>query len=75
MKSPERIHNWQNTELSPARIYGCARTLGYYYFVAWDEPGQPLVRGDILSNEAPAKRKAAKLAQQQEINERQLIFL
>lgn len=54
--TPERIHGWQSTQLSIARHYGCIRLQGQLYHVANNEPGQPLVRADVLTREAAARQ-------------------
>lgn len=66
---PERIHNWQHTQLSVSRHYGGCKYQGASYFIAYDEPGDPLVRQDVKQKEiraaaeaAKAERKAAKQA-------------
>ena len=63
--APERIHSWLNTQMSIARLYGGLNYQGYDYLIAYDEPGQPLVRSDVIKREAKAARTAAKAAQQQ----------
>ena len=57
---PERIHCWQNTHMSVARYYGGLEYQGKIYFIARSEPGQPLVRVDVLDRETKAKKDAAK---------------
>lgn len=49
---PERIHGWQHTQMSIARFYGGINYNGQQYTVAVNEPGQPLVRDDVLQREA-----------------------
>lgn len=66
---PERIHGWLNTQLSLARHYGGCTYQGRDYVIAVNEPGQPLVRVDVLQAEAKAKLeadKAAKAARKQD---------
>lgn len=58
---PERIHNWLNTQLSIARFAGGMTYNGHHYTIAYDEPGQPLVRGDILAAKAKAAKQERKL--------------
>lgn len=57
---PERIHGWQHTQMSIARFYGGINYNGHSYTVAVNEPGQPLVRDDVLQREAKAAKEAAK---------------
>ena len=59
---PERIHGWQRTQMSIARYYGGINYNGASYTVAINEPGQPLVRDDVLQREAKAAKEAAKAA-------------
>lgn len=56
MDKPERIYGWLNSQLSIARHYGGCRYNGAYYFVAYTEDGQPLVRADVLKREQREKR-------------------
>jgi hypothetical protein len=56
--TPDRIHNWQNSQLSIARFYGGIKFNGAGYTIAVNEEGQPLVRDDVLKAEAAAKRVA-----------------
>ncbi len=58
--APERIHNWQDSQLSVARFYGGIHFRGASYRIAFNEPGQPLVRKDVLAREAKARKAAAK---------------
>lgn len=58
--APERIHGWQNTQLSLAKHYGGCTYNGASYIIAENEDGKPLVRMDIFTAEAKAKAKAAK---------------
>lgn len=53
---PERIHNWQDSQLSVARFYGGIKFNGHHYRIAACEPGQPLVRKDVLAREAKARK-------------------
>lgn len=55
---PERIHGWENTHMSIARFYGGITYNGHGYTIAIDEPGQPLVRNDVLQREIKEKQKA-----------------
>jgi hypothetical protein len=59
---PERIHGWQYTQMSIARFYGGLTYQGAAYTIAVNEPGQPLVRDDVLAREAKAEKAAAKAA-------------
>ena len=67
---PERIHGWRQTQLSIARFYGSIRFNGYSYVIAETEPGQPLVRLDVLERErkerAGAKAKGKELQSKDE---------
>ncbi len=53
---PERIHNWQDSQLSVARFYGGIKFNGCHYRIAVCEPGQPLVRKDVLAREAKERK-------------------
>lgn len=55
-QAPERIHNWQDSQLSIARFYGGIHFRGARYVIAFNEPGQPLVRKDVLAREAKARK-------------------
>ena len=57
-QAPERIHHWLDSQLSIARFYGGIHFRGASYVIAFNEPGQPLVRKDVLAREA-IERKAA----------------
>ena len=66
---PERIYGWRNSHFSLAKYSGSIKYQGHQYHIAVDEPGQPLVREDVLKREAREKaewlktdRKAEKLA-------------
>lgn len=59
-QAPERIHNWQDSQLSIARFYGGLHFRGVSYVIAFNEPGQPLVRKDVLAREAKARKAADK---------------
>lgn len=63
--APERIHNWQHTQLSIAGHYGGLSYQGHGYTIAYAEPGQPLVRDDVLHTKAKAARAQAKAASAQ----------
>ena len=60
--APERIHSWLNTQMSIARLYGGLNYQGYDYLIAYDEPGQPLVRADVIKREAKERKAAARKA-------------
>lgn len=62
-QAPERIHNWQDSQLSIARFYGGIHFRGARYVIAFNEPGQPLVRKDVLAREAKARKAADKAVQ------------
>lgn len=55
-QAPERIHNWLDSQLSIARFYGGIHFRGASYVIAFNEPGQPLVRKDVLAREAKARK-------------------
>ena len=61
---PERIQNWQHSQLSIARHYGGITYQGHGYQIAYDEPGQPLVRADVLRSETRERQAQAKAAKQ-----------
>lgn len=65
MTAPDRIHGWLDTQLSVARFYGGMTFQGVRYVIAADEPGQPLVRADVLAREAKARKAADKAAKAQ----------
>ena len=56
-RTPERIYNWLDSQLSIARHYGGCKFNGADYVIAYDEEGQPLVRKDVKS---PRKAKSTK---------------
>ena len=58
--APERIHHWLHTQLSIARFYGGITYPGHHYLIAYDEPGQPLVRSDVIKREAKERKAAAR---------------
>lgn len=60
---PERIHHWLDSQLSIARFYGGIHFRGASYVIAFNEPGQPLVRKDVLAREAKARKAADKAVQ------------
>ena len=62
-QAPERIHHWLDRQLSIARFYGGIHFRGASYVIAFNEPGQPLVRKDVLEREAKARKAAAKAEQ------------
>ena len=59
-QAPERIHNWLHSQLSIARFCGGINFRGASYVIAFNEPGQPLVRKDVLAREAKARKAAAR---------------
>ena len=65
MTTPERIHGWQDSQLSIARFYGAITYQGHTYTIAVAEKGAPLVRDDVLVREAKARKAADKAAQAQ----------
>ena len=60
MTPPERIHGWQDSQLSIARFYGGITYKGHTYTIAVVEKGAPLVRDDVLVREAKARKAADK---------------
>jgi hypothetical protein len=60
-RTPERIYNWQDSQLSIARRYGECRFNGAVYFVAYDEEGKPLVRADVVKRERRTNRKQLRM--------------
>ena len=50
---PERIHGWPACSAT-ARHFGWLTVQGHHYTIAYDEPGQPLVRSDIKAAENKA---------------------
>ena len=63
--TPERIHGWQDSQLSIARFYGGITCQGHTYTIAVAEKGAPLVRDDVLVREAKERRAANKAAKAQ----------
>jgi hypothetical protein len=61
-QAPEKIHNWLNTQLSIARHYGGLYFMGYQYYIDYIDPEHPLVRSDIFSAEAKARKQTAKVS-------------
>ena len=57
---PPRIYNWLGSQLSIARFAGSITINGTTYVVAPNEEGQPLVRQDVLTAEAKAKKEGEK---------------
>lgn len=55
-QAPERIHHWLDSQLSIARFYGGIHFRGASYVIAFNEPGQPLVRKDVLAREAKERK-------------------
>lgn len=61
-RTPERIYNWLDSQLSIARHYGGCKFNGADYVIAYNEEGQPLVRSDLLKKKKAAKKpKAAQI--------------
>ena len=52
-ESPEKIYNWQNSQLSVAKYAGGCTYNGAQYIIAYAEDGQPLVRMDLLKEGCP----------------------
>lgn len=65
MTPPERIHGWQDSQLSIARFYGRITYQGHSYVIVSAEAGAPLVRADVLAREATEHKAADKAAQAQ----------
>ena len=63
---PERIHGWQHTQMSIASYYGGLTYQGAAYTIAFNEPGQPLVRVDVFEREFKAAMAAAKAQRMEE---------
>ena len=63
--TPERIHGWQDSQLSIASFYGGITYQGHAYTIAVAEKGAPLVRDDVLVREAKERKAAYKAAQAQ----------
>ena len=59
-QQPERIYHWRESQLSIARIAGSIIINGVTYVVATREEGQPLVRQDVLTAEAKARKEGEK---------------
>lgn len=55
-QAPERIYHWLDSQLSIARHYGGINFRGARYVIAFNEPGQPLVRKDVLAREAKERK-------------------
>ena len=62
MTPPERIHGWQDSQLSIARFYGRITYKGHTYTLAAAQKGAPLVRDDVLVREAKERKAADKAA-------------
>lgn len=58
--APERIYGWMNTQLSIARYYGGCTYNGHSYRIDMQDADKPLVRIDVLTAEAKARKAAAK---------------
>lgn len=63
---PERIYGWMNSQMSVARFYGGLEYQNHRYTIAINEPGQPLVRDDVLRREAKAKEAEQKAKRMEE---------
>ena len=61
-RTPERIYNWLDSQLSIARHYGGCTFNGADYVIAYDEEGQPLVRSDLLKKPKRGKKEEAAAA-------------
>lgn len=65
MSAPERIHGWQQSQMSIAKHYGGLAYKGHEYQIAYNEKDTPLVRIDVIereAKEAKTVKKSAKLA-------------
>ena len=58
--APEMIYDWLHTHLSIARFYCGLTYQGHHYLIAYDEPGQPLARSDVIKREAKERKAAAR---------------
>ena len=56
---PERIHGWPACSAT-ARHFGGLTVQGHHYTIAYDDPGQPLVRDDVMAAEAKAAKQEKK---------------
>ena len=56
-RTPERIYNWLDSQLSIARHYGGCKFNGADYVIAYNEEGQPLVRSDLLRKQKCRKKE------------------
>ena len=63
MTPPERIHGWQDSQLSIARFCGGITYQGHTYTIAVAEKGAPLVREAVRVVEAKARNAADKAAE------------
>ncbi len=59
-QAPERIYYWLDSQLSIARFYGGIHFRGARYVIAFNEPGRPLVRKDVLAREAKERKPEAR---------------
>jgi hypothetical protein len=66
-KPPEKIYGWLNTQLSVARYYGGCTYDGHPYRIDMQDPDRPLVRVDVLTAEAKARKVADKAEKAQAI--------
>ena len=57
---PPRIYHWLDSLPSIARLFGSITINGTTYIVAKHEEGQPLVRQDVLTAEAKARKEGEK---------------
>ena len=63
-RTPERIYNWLDSQLSIARHYGGCKFNGADYVIAYNEEGQPLVRADLLREAKRSEKKKAQASQE-----------
>lgn len=63
---PELIHGWQHTQMSIASYYGGLTYQVAAYTIAFNEPGQPLVRLDVFECEFKAAMAVAKAQRMEE---------
>ena len=58
MNAPEKIYGWLDTQLSVARHYGGCKFRGHSYTIDMADPERPLVRQDVLKQEAKDRKTA-----------------
>ena len=70
MTPPERIHGWQDSQLSIARFYGGITYQGHTYTIAVAEKGAPLVRDDVLCERRRSARRHTRQPRRRRQNNR-----